>query len=170
MWIDPGAPEPVPVREATAVLAPTKGSHVGGVVRFRDHGDVLEVTASIEGLTRGVHAYHVHVYGDCSSPDGESAGPHFHFRGSSFDKEAPIITGNLGELRAGDRPVTEHRTRIRARLHGNYSIIGRAVIVHEHGNDPMSPPDGASGKRLACGVIGVSGPLPAPPATAYHHP
>jgi Cu-Zn family superoxide dismutase len=165
-WVDPGASDPIPVHDATAVLVPTKGSHVSGVVRFRESGDALEVTASVDGLAGGAHAYHVHVYGDCSSPDAASAGPHFHFTGSSFDEEVPIITGDLGELRPDDKLTTVHQTRVRASLHGRYSIIGRAVVVHEHGNDPASPPDGGAGKRLACGVIGVSGPVPAAPRTA----
>ncbi len=166
VWIDPGAPSPVPVREATAVLVPTKGSHGSGVVRFRDDGEALDVIASVDGLTGEEHAIHVHVYGDCSSADGESAGPHFHFTGSSFDERPRIITGDLGELRPDDRLTTVHQTRVRAMLQGRYSILGRAVVVHERGNDPESPPDGAAGKRLACGVIGASGPVPAAPATA----
>lgn len=165
-WIDPGAPSPVAVREATAVLVPTQGSHVTGVVRFRDDGGMLDVIASVDGLTGREHAIHVHVYGDCSSADGASAGPHFHFTGSSFDERPRIITGDLGELRPDDKLTTVHRVRIDASLQGRYSILGRAVVVHERGNDPKSPPDGAAGKRLACGVIGVSGPVPAAPATA----
>lgn len=168
--IDPGAAYPAPVREAVAVLVPTQGSRVGGVIRFRDDGDSVAVVASVDGLPGGVHAYHVHVYGDCSSPDATSAGPHFHFSGSSFDKEAPIVTGDLGELRPGQNATTLHRARIPATLAGPFSIIGRAVVVHEKGNDHTSPPDGAAGKRLACGVIGVSGPFAAAPATAHRHP
>jgi superoxide dismutase, Cu-Zn family len=169
-WIDPGAPSPVAVREATAVLVPTQGSHVTGVVRFRDDGDVLDVTASVDGLTGREHAIHVHVYGDCSSADATSAGPHFHFTGSSFDERPRIITGDLGELRPDDRLTTVHRTRVQASLQGRFSILGRSVVVHERGNDPTSPPDGDAGKRLACGVIGVSGPTPAAPATADRRP
>lgn len=160
--IDPGAPNPVPVREAVAVLLPLRGSHVTGVVRFRENGDQLDVTASVDGLPPGAHAYHVHVYGDCSSPDGESAGPHFNFAGSSFG-ESRMITGNLGELRPEGKQMSVQQTRIQASLQGRFSIIGRAVIVHEHGNDPMSPPDGAAGKRLACGAIGIGGPAPSGP-------
>jgi Cu-Zn family superoxide dismutase len=165
-WLDPGAPSPVPVREAVAILRPTKGSHVSGVVRFRDDGAMLDVTASVDGLTADTHAYHVHVYGDCSSPEAESAGPHFHFTGSSFDERPRIITGNLGELHPDDRLTTVDRARVRASLQGRYSILGRSVVVHAQGNDPTQPPDGAAGKRLACGVIGIADPGSAPPATA----
>src|SRR5690606_34558927 len=114
--------------------------HATGVVRFRDDGsgDMLEVIASVDGLAGGVHAYHVHVYGDCSSPDAESAGPHFHFTGSSFDQRPRIITGNRGELRPDDKLTTTHHARVEATLQGRYSIIGRSVVVHEQGNDPAS--------------------------------
>jgi Cu-Zn family superoxide dismutase len=164
--VDPGASSPMPVLDAVAVLVPTKGNRVSGVVRFHDDGHGVEVTASVTGLPAGAHAYHVHVYGDCSSPDAQSAGPHFHFQGSSFDPETIIITGDLGELRGDGRPVALDRTRVNASLQGRFSIIGRAVVVHERGNDPASPPDGAAGKRLACGVIGASGAAPAAPLTA----
>jgi Cu-Zn family superoxide dismutase len=157
----------VQVREAVAVLVPTKGSRVSGVVRFRTDGPGtdVEVTASVDGLPAGAHAYHVHIYGDCSAPDAQSAGPHFHFVGSSFE-EKRFITGDLGELRADGKTTTAERGRIHAMLQGRYSILGRAVVVHEKGNDPASPPDGAAGKRLACGVIGVANQGPGPGATA----
>jgi superoxide dismutase, Cu-Zn family len=165
--VDPGARAPMPVREAVAVLMPTKGNHVSGVVRFRTDGPGtdVDVIASIDGLPAGVHAYHVHVYGDCSSPDAQSAGPHFHFVGSSFTEER-FITGNLGELQADGKATTTQRDRIHAMLQGKFSLLGRAVVIHEKGNNPASPPDGAAGKRLACGVIGVANQGPAPSATA----
>jgi len=166
--IDPGAAAPVPVREAVAILVPTQGSRVAGVVRFREDGDGLAVVASVDGLPAHVHAYHVHVYGDCSAPDASSAGPHFHFSGSSF-AETTFVTGDLGELRPGDNATTLHRARVPATLAGPFSIIGRAVVVHEKGNDHASPPDGAAGKRLACGVIGVARPFAGAPATAHRH-
>ena len=44
----------------------------------------------------------------------------------------------------------------KASLAGPYSRLGRAVIIHEKGNDPSSPPIAAAGGRLSCGVIGVN--------------
>lgn len=155
--VDPGAAEPMPVEQVVAVLAPTKGSKVAGTIRFRDSGDGLEVTADVTGLPAGPHAYHVHVFGDCSGPDAESAGEHFHFHGSSLAPTEAIVTGDLGEL-TGDATGKATRTDkvTGATLQGKFSIVGRSVVVHEKGNDPTHPPDGAAGKRLACGVIGVA--------------
>jgi Cu-Zn family superoxide dismutase len=162
LYVDPGAAEPMAVEEVVAVLAPTRGSKTRGTIRFRDTGDGLEVTADVTGLPAGPHAFHVHVFGDCSSPDAESAGDHFHFHGSSLAPAEHIITGDLGEL-TGDATGRATRTATieAATLHGKFSIVGRSVVVHEKGNDPAKTPDGGAGKRLACGVIGVaSEPIP----------
>jgi superoxide dismutase, Cu-Zn family len=159
--VDPGADDGRAVREAIAVLQPMRGSKVTGQIRFRQLDDGLEVFATVDNLPGGVHAYHVHVFGDCSAPDGTSAGPHFHFTGSSFDKEVPMITGNLGELRDPGSHTATHRAMIpMASLHGGYSILGRSVVVHAKGNDPTVTPDGGAGDRIACGVIGVANTEP----------
>jgi Cu-Zn family superoxide dismutase len=163
--VDPGADDPVRATQAIAILYPTRESSVIGVVRFRAVEGELHVFAAVEGLPGTAHAYHVHVFGDCSATDASSAGPHFHYTGSSFDDRVRMVTGNLGELRRDNgRATTIHRASIPgATLHGPYSIVGRSVVVHERGNDPAITPDGGAGRRLACGVIGVAGhPQPGP--------
>jgi Cu-Zn family superoxide dismutase len=139
-------------------MQPTDGNKAHGIVRFTQTGQGLRVQARIEGLTPGTHAYHVHLYGDCSSPDGKSAGPHFNFQGSSKNPPEDInrITGNLGEMEVGDdgKASTDDVIEM-ASLQGDYSVIGRAVIVHQRANDPNAAPTGDTGPRVACGVIGV---------------
>lgn len=165
-FLDPGAATRQPVREAIAILRPTQGSRVAGVVRLRESAEGIEVISAVDNLPGGAHAYHVHVYGDCSAPDATSAGPHFHFTGSSLDTEVDIITGDLGELRGGTSRTATHRARIpSASLQGTFSLIGRAVVVHAKGNDPRVTPDGGAGDRIACGVIGVANPQPPQTAT-----
>src|SRR4029079_1744981 len=63
--------------KAIAVLHPTKGSNVQGTVTFTKSGDETKVVADLTGLTPGKHGFHIHEFGDCSSPDGKSAGGHF---------------------------------------------------------------------------------------------
>lgn len=158
-YVDPGAPTPESVTKAVAVLAPTQGREAHGVIQFAQApGGGVDVTAEIEGLPPGKHGYHIHVLGDCSSPDGKSAGTHFNFAGSSMKPAADIkrITGNLGELDADKEGKAMAKTHLdKASLQGPYSLIGRSVIIHEKGNDPAQPPIGAAGARLACGVIGI---------------
>jgi Cu-Zn family superoxide dismutase len=157
LFVDPGAGELTPVQFATAVLHPTRGNQATGVVHFRQAaGAGVDVFAAIDGLPEGRHAYHVHVHGDCSAPDAASAGPHFHFDGSAFDRSVNIVTGNLGELVGGGERTATHQSRqAEASLQGRFSIIGRAVVIHARPNDHAHPPDGDAGDRLACGVIGV---------------
>ena len=148
------------VEYAVAVLEPKSDSGVTGTVRFALGADGVSVDANAAGLTPGLHAFHVHVYGDCTSPDGKSAGTHYNFQGGpGNDPSIKRITGNLGELDAdeeGNASLTENVPE--AELNGPDSIIGRAVIVHEKPNDPSDPPIGAAGGRVACGVIGIAAP------------
>jgi superoxide dismutase, Cu-Zn family len=157
--LDPGAAEPKPIEDAIAILHPLGEHTAHGVVRFHVVEGELHVSATVDGLPAGAHAYHVHVFGDCSSPDGKSAGDHFHFSGSSFDKSVGMITGNLGEIRAGGSTTATYQQRVPgASLHGPFSIMGRSVVVHAQGNNPAVTPDGGAGARIACGVIGVANP------------
>jgi len=144
---------------AKAVVGPTTGHDVEGTVHFEalDAGGV-RVVADLQGLEPGRHAFHVHEVGDCSE-DAAAAGAHFDFLGNQATEgdEAPEdgrITGNLGELPVDEEGETRFEATIgTARLHGERSIVGRSVVVHARGNDPSSPPDGAAGERIACGVI-----------------
>lgn len=150
---------------AIAVLHPTKGNDVSGTVKFTQSDLGVQVVAEVKGLTEGVHAMHVHIYGDCTAADASSAGTHFNFQGSSLNPPPDIsrITGNLGELKADAQVDDQGSATLReifqeVRITGPKSIIGRAVIVHEKGNDMSQPPMGATGARLACGVIGIANP------------
>lgn len=148
-------------RAAVAVLHATEGNDVGGTVRFTPAAGGLRVNAEVSGLPGDRHAYHVHLYGDCSADDGTSAGTHFNFLGSSTNPPADIgrITGNLGDLDAGAEGEATHDTLVEnASLAGPKSIVGRSVVVHASANDPEQPPIGAAGPRLACGVIGIAEP------------
>ena len=60
----------------------------------------MKVVADIEGLTPGQkHAFHIHQYGDCSAPDGMSAGG-----GCLLDASAAIAGRVLALYKAGLLP------------------------------------------------------------------
>jgi Cu-Zn family superoxide dismutase len=152
------SPDTTGIEEITAiaVLNPTKGNNVTGSVIFTKRKDGIGIIADIEGLKPGKHGFHIHETGDCSSPDGKSAGDHFN----PFHKShgAPTDTsrhsGDFGNIEA-DKDGKAHFEWVDTLISfsGPNSIIGRAVIVHEKADDLKSQPSGNAGNRLACGVI-----------------
>ena len=66
------------VTRAVAILYPTQGNEVHGRVTFTQADSGIAIVADIEGLTPGKHGFHVHQFGDCTAPDGTSAGGHFN--------------------------------------------------------------------------------------------
>jgi Cu-Zn family superoxide dismutase len=144
---------------AVATLAPTKGSQVSGTVNFTQKGDTVIVEAKVQGLTPGLHGFHVHEKGNCTAPDGSSAGPHFNPGGTAHGGlQAPRHGGDLGNLTADASGVATYKVQVTGISLGSAedSIIGRAVIVHEKADDLKTQPSGNSGARLACGLISKS--------------
>jgi superoxide dismutase, Cu-Zn family len=149
---------PTPVNEAVAVLHPTQGNHVTGVLRFTQTTGGVRIVGDLEGLTPNArHAIHIHEFGDCSSSDGTSAGSHYNPQGHphALPDEPRRHAGDLGNLIAdGSGKAHVELTLGIASLVGPNPILGRAVIVHANPDDG-SQPVGNAGGRLACGVIGV---------------
>ena len=151
--------EKVPVLKAVAVLSPTKGSSVHGIVTFDVIGNGIQVVANISGLTPGKHGFHIHEFGDCSSDSGTLAGGHFNpagMRHGAPDSENRHA-GDIGNVEA-DKDGNAHLEYVDPllSLSGENSIIGRGVIVHAKEDDLTTQPTGAAGARLACGSIGVA--------------
>lgn len=143
---------------AIAELMPTEGSSTSGTARFEQRGDKVLITAEVTGLSPGgEHGFHVHEIGDCSSPDGMSAGGHFNPAGKPH--------GHYGqrERHAGDMPnlVADaygvaklvFETDLLTVAPGPASVVGRGLIVHRDPDDYKTQPAGNSGPRLACAVI-----------------
>ena len=149
------------VTKAIAVLHPTKGSNVEGTVTFTKAGNEIKVVADISGLTPGKHGFHIHEFGDCSSPDGNAAGSHFN--PTKHQHGAPDASnrheGDLGNIDAdaSGKAHLEWSDKV-MKFTGDQSIVGRSVIVHEKADDLKTQPTGDAGGRLACGVIGVAKP------------
>jgi len=157
----PGAPpeSATAITRAVAVLHPTEGSQVHGTVTFSKEPDGVKVVADLEGLTPGLHGFHIHEYGDCSAPNGGSAGGHFNpdniQHGGPMDSVRHV--GDMGNLEA-DAEGKAHYEWADSMLafSGPHSIIGRGLIVHADPDDLKSQPTGNAGARVACGVIGIA--------------
>ena len=142
--------------EGIAVLSPTQGSIAQGTIYFGRAMDGVRIDGEITGLKPGPHGFHIHEKGDCSAPDGASAGGHYNPTG--MPHAAPYAVqrhmGDLGNIVADATGVAKiSQVDHAARLDGPNSIIGHAVIVHADPDDFKSQPAGNAGKRVACGVI-----------------
>ena len=143
---------------AVAVVHPTEGSEVTGTVTFTETENGVRVQAEIEGLAEGKHGFHIHQYGDCTAPDGTSAGGHYNPADNPHagpDAESRHV-GDMGNIEAdAEGNATIDYVDSTINLNGPNSVIGRGVVLHGE-DDLESQPSGAAGPRMACGVIGIA--------------
>src|SRR5215212_9797474 len=68
-----------PAHDAVAQVAPTQGNTVTGSLALAQSPQGVRISGSIQGLKPDAEfGFHVHEKGDCSAPDGSSAGGHFN--------------------------------------------------------------------------------------------
>jgi Cu-Zn family superoxide dismutase len=145
---------------AHAELEPSSGSSVTGTAEFSaaEDGSVM-IVARVEGLEPGTsHGVHIHEVGDCSAPDASSAGAHFAPEESPHGAPREDVdnrhAGDLGNLTANQQGVASKELQDAVlSLDGAYSVVGRAIVVHEGEDDLSTQPSGESGDPVACGVI-----------------
>ena len=97
-----------------------------------------------------------------------TAGPHYNPFGTTHggpDSEIRHV-GDMGNITAGDDGVAVYDYHDRLiQLYGPYSVIGRSCVTHAKeddlglGGNEESLKTGNAGARVACGVIGHSGPF-----------
>jgi len=145
--------------KAVAVLAPTTGSTVHGIVRFETVPGGVHITAQLEGLSAGDHGFHIHEFGDCSAADGTSAGGHFNPTGASHagPDAAERHVGDLGNITANAQGMATYDRVdrvVRLDLDGGYpaqvpgdapfaidvSRIAREGVLHVRVSHPESEP------------------------------
>lgn len=142
---------------AVATLESTKGSETAGTITFLQRGDTVFVNADVRGLKPNQeHGFHVHEKGDCSSGDGMSAGGHFNPDGVAHGASAGHA-GDMPNLKA-DASGNAHASYEMKKMtvaEGQFSIVGKGLIIHRDADDYMTQPTGNAGPRLACSVIKI---------------
>ena len=116
--------------KAVAVLRPTQGSTAEGKATFTHTEKGMNVSVHLTGLTPGKHAFQIHEWGDCSAPDGASAGGHFNPGGEPHagPTDAHRHTGDMGNLEANASGVADlEYTDARATFEGANSILGHGA-------------------------------------------
>ncbi|HVE51762.1 MAG TPA: superoxide dismutase family protein [Ramlibacter sp.] len=143
---------------ATATLAPTAGSTAAGTVQFAQRGERVQVSGEVRGLRPNAeHGFHVHEKGDCSSPDGTSAGGHYNPNARPHGRHGAGAhhVGDLPSLRADANGVARFSFESASISVGPGAgdVTGRGLIVHRDPDDFTTQPTGNAGARLACAVI-----------------
>jgi Cu-Zn family superoxide dismutase len=148
-----------PAQEAVAQVAPTQGNTVTGSLALSSSPQGVHITGAIQGLKPNAEfGFHVHEKGDCSAPDGSSAGGHFNPTQAQHGNPtgAAHHAGDMVNIRSNGEGVAQvDTTAAGTTLHGDPTtdVIGKAIVVHEGPDDYATQPSGNSGKRVACGVI-----------------
>ena len=148
----------IPMYAAT----PTGPGQQIGIVHAMDGGNGLVLQAKLQGLTPGLHGFHVHENPSCDpkEKDGKpeaalAAGGHYdpQHRGKH---EGPIGMGHLGDLpplnASVDGSVDMSVTAPRLKL---TDIRNHALMIHAGGDNFADQPKplGGGGARVACGVV-----------------
>ena len=122
----------------------------GGGVRFTpDLDDILPV---------GGHGFHAHVNPDCGA-GGQAAGGHYD-PGNTGRHEGPEGSGHLGDLPRLTSEAGRVVTAVVATRLTMSDLHGRALVIHEGGDNYSDSPEplGGGGARLACGVVAAAVP------------
>lgn len=135
--------------------------HITGTVRFTDVSYGTWVSVDVAGLPPyqpaqngrppvGPHGFHIHEFGNCDIGNPETpflaAGEHWNPYNQPHGNHAgdfPVLFSNNG------RAIMSFFTN-KFRV---AQVVGRSVIIHQSPDDYRTQPAGASGKRLACGLI-----------------
>lgn len=144
---------------AEAILRDVQGRQIGTASFWRETEGV-RLDLRIAGLPPGEHGVHVHEHGVCEAPAFTSAGGHLNPVGNNHGlASATPHAGDLPNLLADAEGNTVYSTvtpRVTLATGEPTSLLrpgGTALVVHAGPDDQITDPSGASGARIACGVI-----------------
>jgi superoxide dismutase, Cu-Zn family len=145
---------------AIAEMNPASGSQVRGLATFVETNDGVRMTLELTGLKpNGVHALHLHEFGDCSAPDATSAGGHWNPTGERHGDRhgtGEFHRGDIDNIEADSEGRGRYETTVKDWTIGGdqaTNILGKSVIIHVDEDDFVSQPTGDAGDRISCGVI-----------------
>ena len=140
---------------AVARLQDREGNEIGSAAFYETASGRTYVVIQATGIPEGIHGVHVHETGDCSADDFTSAGGHL-----AGEMQHGILVD--GGPHPGDLPnahvendgvLAMEAFKTDLPLDMMFDSDGSAFIIHAGADDYTSQPSGASGDRIACGVI-----------------
>lgn len=144
---------------ATANFMTSDGKPAGSAQLVETPKGLL-VKVSLMNIPAGAHGFHIHETGACDAPGFQSAGGHFNPAGveHGFLSTEGAHAGDLPNIYADAQGrVTAEYLVQDVSLGGEQGDLlddnGSALVVHAQPDDYQTDPAGASGARIACGVI-----------------
>ncbi|KAJ3405933.1 hypothetical protein HDV05_006248 [Chytridiales sp. JEL 0842] len=159
---------PPPPLSAIAIMEPTANSTVRAIVTIDQEFKCREkvtITVNATGMAPlSTHAFHIHAFGDISSPAGANSFGHFNPEGKPHGCQIDAATlgnyhvGDIGDITAdaaGNAVVVFRPDQIQASLKADSikSVIGLTVTLHTSKDDCQTQPTGNAGGRISQGVI-----------------
>jgi Cu-Zn family superoxide dismutase len=133
-----------------------------GTATFKTVKNGVKVKLDLKNLRFGEHAVHIHENAVCDAPDFEGAGRHFNpdHKRHGFSNPDGHHNGDfpgvisIGEDHTGEASFTLHTVSLDPTAPDSlFSNGGTSIVIHAHADDQKTDPSGASGNRIACGVI-----------------
>jgi len=150
---DPAAPKAasVQITVAEARFIPIGGSSLTGAAVLHANDGGVQVKVNFNGRGPGRYRVMIHANGNCSSPNGFSAGPPWAPPGVPLAEEGYPIHKNDDSASYVIRLAGYQFT-------GPDGVVGRSVVVHDGGRGTIVAKPDVPNDRIACGVIGKPGP------------
>jgi len=142
---------------ARAEMRSATGQRLGDLALTQTSNGLL-ILGELNGLPPGTHGFHIHTVGKCD-PTFDAAGGHFNptqrqhgIRNPNGNHGGDLTNLNVPE--SGTLRVESWTKDVT--LTGNNRVLdadGSALMIHALADDYTTDPSGASGARIACGVI-----------------
>lgn len=140
-------------------------SKINATIYLTEYNNNVVIYGKVKGLKPNMmHAMHIHEYGDMTDGCTSSCA---HYNPHNMNHGGPDSNirhvGDLGNITADMNGccqfiMVDHMVKI----NGPYSVVGRAIVIHEDPDDlglgghKDSHTTGHAGKRIGCGVIGIA--------------
>ncbi len=132
---------------AEARFRPIGGSSLTGATILSAYDGGVRMQVNFNGRAPGQYRVMIHATGNCSSPNGFSAGQPWAPPGVPLKEEGyPILKNDDSASFVVRLPGY--------RIDGPDGVLGRSVVVHDGALGSLAAQPGVPNNRIACGVIG----------------